>query len=387
MCLYPRLIKNRKYIANKKNGGIIPTVTDERTLYVPIGCQNCIECRKQKSREWQTRLLEDIKTNINGKFITLTFSNESISELSKELSPLKGYPLDNAIATLATRRFLERYRKEYGKSLRHWLVTELGHNGTNNIHLHGIIWTNEDLHKIEKIWSYGFMWKGQYKFGKLINYVNEKTVGYITKYVTKKDELHTTYKSIILTSPGIGANYIKSQDVKQNEFTGEKTNETYRTRTGHKIALPIYWRNKIYNDEQKEQLWLNKLNKEERYVCGERISISKDLNGYYKLLDWHRTINKQLGYGTQTTNYRQKIYENEQRHIMQLTRIAKAKTPSAGSLAKGNGLNIKPPTFENTLRSKGRGIEELWKNKRRNVENLIWITKNKELNLQYKYKL
>ena len=30
--------------------------------------------------------------------------------------------------------------------------------------------------------------------------------------------------------------------------------ETYRTSTGHKIAMPIYWRNKIYNDEEREKL-------------------------------------------------------------------------------------------------------------------------------------
>ena len=31
--------------------------------------------------------------------------------------------------------------------------------------------------------------------------------------------------------------------------------------------MPIYWRNKIYNDEEREKLWLYKLNKQERYIC------------------------------------------------------------------------------------------------------------------------
>ena len=53
MCLYPKLIKNRKYIANKKNGGAIPPVTDLRVIMVPVGCGKCIECLKQKGREWQ----------------------------------------------------------------------------------------------------------------------------------------------------------------------------------------------------------------------------------------------------------------------------------------------------------------------------------------------
>ena len=47
MCLYPRLIKNPKYKANKKNGGIIPAISDKRVLAVPIGCGKCIECKKR----------------------------------------------------------------------------------------------------------------------------------------------------------------------------------------------------------------------------------------------------------------------------------------------------------------------------------------------------
>ena len=60
MCFYPNLVKNPKYKANKKNGGIIPPIIDKRVLYVPIGCQKCIECKTKKSNEWRTRLLDDI---------------------------------------------------------------------------------------------------------------------------------------------------------------------------------------------------------------------------------------------------------------------------------------------------------------------------------------
>ena len=81
MCLYPKLIKNRKYIANKKNGGIIPAISDNRVLMVPVGCGKCMECKKQKTREWTVRLNEEIRNNKNGKFVTLTFSDESIKEL------------------------------------------------------------------------------------------------------------------------------------------------------------------------------------------------------------------------------------------------------------------------------------------------------------------
>ena len=87
MCLYPRLLKNKKYEPNKKNGGHVPPLIDERTLYVPIGCQNCIECDKQKRTHWRTRLLEEVKHNTQkGYFITLTFSDENYKELHKKVT-------------------------------------------------------------------------------------------------------------------------------------------------------------------------------------------------------------------------------------------------------------------------------------------------------------
>ena len=63
MCLYPKLIRNRKYTANKKNNGNIPEMKDLRTALVPVGCGKCMECRKMKKREWQVRLHEEIKEN------------------------------------------------------------------------------------------------------------------------------------------------------------------------------------------------------------------------------------------------------------------------------------------------------------------------------------
>ena len=85
MCLYPKLIKNRKYIANKKNGGIIPAVSDNRVLLVPVGCGKCMECSKQKSNNWKVRLNEEIKEHKNGQFITLTFSDEELKKLIIEV--------------------------------------------------------------------------------------------------------------------------------------------------------------------------------------------------------------------------------------------------------------------------------------------------------------
>ena len=117
------MIKNPKYLPNKKNKNNPPEITDERVKWVPVGCGNCMECREQKKREWQIRMNEEIKHDRTGKFITLTFSNEELDKLIQET----GIQESNAVATIAVRRFLERWRKKYKKSVKHFLITELGH--------------------------------------------------------------------------------------------------------------------------------------------------------------------------------------------------------------------------------------------------------------------
>lgn len=357
MCLFPSFVKNPKYTETKKNGGKIPPVTDPRVLYVPIGCGDCMECRRQKQRDWLIRLQEDIKTNPNAKFIALTFSNESYRDIITEsrvrhllqkcrltagtkltktniiqdITQLNGYERDNAIATTAVRLFLERWRKQYSKSLRHWLVTELGHNGTENIHLHGIIWTDLPITNIEntileELWTYGIVWKGEKRHytqtrGTLKNYVNAATINYITKYVTKQDEKHPYYKPIVLASKGIGRNYTNSYNATKNRYTETGTNETYRTESGHKIKIPTYYRNKIYTEEQRELLWIEKLNEKKRYVNGIEISIRENHHHYFKILKQQQEINNKLGYGNGKRNWQQLEYEIQLRELNHQKRI------------------------------------------------------------------
>lgn len=322
MCLFPKLIKNPKYRANKKNKGNIPHMQDERVGFVPIGCGVCMECMKKKANEWRVRLSEDIKEHKNGKFVTLTFSNESYTELAKGIKA-EGYALDNAIATLAVRRFLERWRKKHKKSVRHWLITELGQTNTEHLHLHGIIYT-DNVQEIEDIWKYGWVWKGHMKNGQLINYVSEKTINYMVKYVTKTDILHKAYKPKILCSKGIGSGYMKTYNSTKNGYkeTGN-TKTTYTNSKGFEQALPIYYRNKIYSDEEREKLWIQLLDKNERYVGGEKIPADNE-EEYYNLVKYYRELNAQMGYGN-PNDYSVKDYEHQRRKLKQAERMQKLK--------------------------------------------------------------
>lgn len=316
MCLYPKLIKNPKYRPNKKNKGVIPVCTDERTKLIPVGCGRCMECMKQKKRNWQVRLLEEIKTDKSGKFVTLTFNDESLIELNNYVKCDIDDIRENEVATLAVRRFLERWRKDNKISVKHWLITELGHIGSERIHLHGIIFTNYNDDYIAKLWKYGNIYVG--------NYVNERTINYIIKYVNKMDIEHKGYIPKILCSKGIGSNYIKTYNSQLNKFNYKETKEYYRTRSGHKIAMPTYWRNKIYTDKEREKLWLNKLDENIRYVNGEMINGNHE-QGYFNMLYRARKLNKQLGYGDDSLEWDKQEYIKKLNHLKYVNKIAELK--------------------------------------------------------------
>lgn len=316
MCLYPKIVKNPKYKPNKKNKGNVPEAWDSRVMGVPIGCGMCFECLKQKANGWKIRLNEEIKKHKNGKFVTLTFSDKSYYELEKQIyTNIKGYELDNAIAKLAVKRFLERWRKKHGQSVRHWLITELGGTRTERIHLHGLIFTDQD-DDINKLWQYGYTSIGKKVNDKRINYVNERTIGYITKYLTKTDPVHKYYKPVVLCSPGIGSSYTKTYNFKQTKFKPNETDDTYTNRAGFKMALPVYYRNKAYTEEEREKLWVEKMDKMERWVGGEKIDVSNGEEEYIKLRKYHRERNARMGYGS-PRNWTAIKYEKERRILKQ----------------------------------------------------------------------
>ena len=204
-------------------------------------------------------------------------------------------------------------RKKFKVSVRHWFVTELGHEGTERIHLHGIIWTNEDKEFIDKIWGYGFTWIGEY--------LNFKTINYVTKYINKVDLKNKGYTPKILTSAGIGKGYLKSVNFKNNVFNDEMTKDYYVNSQGYKMSLPIYYRNKRYNDDERENLWLSLLDKNERFILGTKID-ADDLDYYDNVLSSARAKNKRLGYGNDDTK-KDFIYKNKLKQLNLINKYAR----------------------------------------------------------------
>lgn len=261
MCLYPVFVKNPKYKPNKKNKGRPPVCKDKRLLYIPIKCGCCIECRKQKQREWRVRLEEELRSKY-GYFITLTISPEGIKDL-EEKTGLNREENPNEIASKGLRLFLERVRKDTGKSMRHWCVTELGED-KDRIHLHGIFFGQRSAELIKKHWKYGFIFIGQY--------CNSRSVNYMTKYMLKVDIKHPEFKQIVLASPGIGNGYFDRLDWQWQKQNYERLEvPTYTFRNGTKMAMPKYYKDKLFTEKERNRMWINNLNRGILWIYGEKV--------------------------------------------------------------------------------------------------------------------
>ena len=64
------------------------------------------------------------------------------------------------------------------------------------------------------------------------------------------------------------------------------------------VPLPIYYRNMIYDEDEKEDLWLFKLDQQVRYVMGEKVDVSEGTQAYFKVLEWYQRINEECGFGS-----------------------------------------------------------------------------------------
>lgn len=234
----------------------------------------------------------------NAHFVTLTYSDESLEKFEED-DALK-------VAGKSIELFRKRWYKKFKEGIKHFIICELGGKDSERMHLHGIVWTEKSREEMEEVWGYGFV---DYGYS-----VDEQTINYIVKYIFKPDEKHKDFITKIWTSKGIGREYAKDEGKYFNKFRGISTKDYYRMPSGLKVALPIYIRNKIFNEDQREELWLQKLDQKKRYVCGEKIDISdeKGMRLYFKCLKYHQERTEALGYSSDVwikKSYRKSLEE------------------------------------------------------------------------------
>lgn len=282
MCYFTKKVLNKRFLPNRKNRWNPPVCTDERFRYVEVECGHCFECRKKKRREWRIRNYEQLKETPVAVFFTGTVSPQRYEHICKQYGYKNDGSQDNEIITKIQRLFLERIRKEKGYSIKHWCVTEKGHTNTRRIHIHGLYYATHGETKWQLTKTLFKNWIDGYKF--YGSYVNEKTINYVSKYMTKKDEDNPDYIGIVLCSKGLGANYAKRMAYK-HKWNKEKTIITYRSRNGEDMPLPRYYKTQLYTEDQRQLLWLYAEDKGVKWVKGFEVQGANGINrDYYEAL-------------------------------------------------------------------------------------------------------
>lgn len=239
MCLSPQLIINRHYlkICDNDKSRVLSHFCSAPDLFIKVDCGLCFECQKKRGTQWRTRLLDEYhyrhKMDPDEKvsFITLTFDTPSLKRFRD--CPEK-----------AVRLFLERYRKRYGKSVRHFITTEYGEK-RGRLHLHMIAWSPLcNAKELRRLWSYGRIDMQTLKGPQGLSYVS----GYITKVVKGGAQstnvplfIDKDKKTQVFVSPSLGKSFI-FDDLKRH-FVYQKKDPVYVCvrDNGTPYSIPRYY--------------------------------------------------------------------------------------------------------------------------------------------------
>lgn len=229
-------------------------------MHVP--CGKCLACRINKRREWTLRLCHEEVFSDTAYFVTLTYDEEHL--------PIAGdFP---AVYKPDIQLFMKRLRKDVAKydpeiRIRFFLNSEYGER-TERPHYHMLLFNVpekkmfQDARTIRRGRSTSFtcpylsqIWgNGNVEFG----IASKERAGYCAKYFIDRKEIDSRLQpnfSLMSRRPGIGFAYqeqIADKVQKLGLHACLNSSGTY-------VALPRYYRDKIYTEEQRRDQFLEML--------------------------------------------------------------------------------------------------------------------------------
>ena len=251
-CIIPQRIINRHYvkIANELHEDVM-TYQDRDDFYVDVPCGRCINCLSSYLTKWRTRLYHEFEymsldQRLNSYFITLTFRDDVLNnkKFFNDVGVFDPY--------ICKYRFIDRIRKKFGCTPRYFFITEFGEEKLR-LHLHGLIFDCQfDITELETLWSYGFV-----DYEQLTDY----RIKYITSYITKYADdviVDPKYVQRVFCSPGIGKQYTTDRDnVRYHHPAPGELNPILQNSSQFLVAMPRYYRQKIFTDEEREDMKLS----------------------------------------------------------------------------------------------------------------------------------
>jgi len=231
-------------------------------------CGKCEPCLKRRISGWSFRLSKEGQRAISAFFVTLTYNTDHVPITKNGFMSLNKRDLQ---------LFYKRLRKCSPKQtkIKYYCVGEYG-GKTERPHYHLIIF-NADVRNIEKAWKLGEIHCGQ---------VSEASIGYTLKYVCKEGKIpkhknDDRLPEFATMSKRLGDNYLTEKTIRWHK--ADLKNRYYTPlKDGKKIALPRYYKDKIYCPEEREYIGqMLQLNNDKNHVEKseqERIALFKQKN-------------------------------------------------------------------------------------------------------------
>lgn len=206
----------------------------------PVPCGKCPPCRSRRASGWSFRLMQQDKISDSSHFITLTYDTNKVPIRMPGLMSLNKRDVQ---------LFFKRLRKENdpNKKIKYFVAGEYG-SKTYRPHYHAIIF-NAQISTIQPAWGLG-----QIHYGT----VSGSSIGYTLKYMCKENKHSPPFgewddrePEFQLMSKGLGVNYLSENINKWHKSDLE--NRMYcPLEDGKKIAMPRYYKDKLYDDDERE---------------------------------------------------------------------------------------------------------------------------------------
>lgn len=210
---------------------------------VPVPCGKCPNCKRRRVDSWVFRMLQEDKVSTSSYFITLTYDTRFV--------PIS----ENGFMTLRKSDFqdyMKRLRKLcVGDQIKYYAVGEYG-TQKSRPHYHAIVFNVTDPANFERAWMLGGTLIGRTQ----VDTVTGDSIAYVVKYIDKsiykrKHSRDDRVSEFSLMSKRLGASYLSDQVVRYHKAD---LSRLYVTRPGgFRSALPRYYREKIYTDEEKRK--------------------------------------------------------------------------------------------------------------------------------------
>lgn len=213
-------------------------------VYVP--CSKCYVCKNKRVASWIYRLKQHARLPHLAYFVTLTYNTDHVPITKNGFKTVRQKDLQN---------FFKKLRRlNKGNKISYYAASEYG-TQTKRPHYHIILFGACD-NTITQAWTSDTRGGkcsealGDIYFGT----VEGGSIGYVLKYICKppeqkrhnRDDREPTRSYM---SKGIGANYLTQRMV--NYHRSDLPNRVCVQEGDQKISMPKYYKDRIYNSEQK----------------------------------------------------------------------------------------------------------------------------------------